>query len=214
MPQVGDVYYLCVNRSLISVRRLLAMQSTAHENTGHADDGIVNMGKTDIVDRLCAIRMKTIKLQICGGNTDKAAKMKKRWYARKCVQHALGSLPQTISIMAPQIGDIAPVEMKVLPNHKGPLWVALSDSTLTWLTKAVDFQVSSGTVRSKRSTKLADDDDDNDDIDDSDDDSADDGTNQVVAVVPPPMPKRSPSPEQAKPLAKKSKISDFFNKKP
>ena len=224
IQKIEDAYYLMLNRSLISVRRLLTAQSTSHEDTGHADDGIVNMGKTDIVDQLCAIRQKTVKLHICGGDTDKVDKVcsKKQWYNRKGVQAALAEKPETIVIQTPQVGDLAPIAMRVITDLKGPLWIEVSDATLTWLTKAVDIQVRSGTVRSRRSTKSLDDTgadgafgaDDSDDTDGSDGAGTTHvaaGTEQVVAVLPPPMPKRSPTPEP-KPTMKKAKLTDYFRK--
>ena len=107
----------------------------------------------------------------------------------------------------------------------------LADGMLTWLTKAIKYQVESGDVKSKRAKRDAGADDD-DDVDCATSDESHDlpDVSCVVEADVPLMPKRSPSAVRTLPPAPaassagtassasapkvSSKITDVFGKKP
>ena len=163
----------------------------------------------------------------------KLAKLKRRWHTQRKMQSAIAGMGRTIDIATPSIGDIPPMQFSVLTAWRGPLWIELSDDMLTWITKAVKYQVESGVVRSKRARKTGDDDGEDDDDIEPDEDAQSSASSNEIIVDPsvadvveaqvPPMPKRSPNAVRTAPpqsvsteteqSVKRSKISDFFTRK-
>ena len=231
VERIDGEYFISLNRKHVYARRILCMQSTAHQQTAHADDGIANLSKSDVIDQLIAIRNRAVKLAVVEGNSDKVDKLKRRWHKQRKFQEQICALDKTMCIAAPEIGGMPSVQLRILTAWKGPLWVQLSDGMLTRLTSAIKYQVESGGVKSKRAKRGVGDDAD-DDVDCATSDASHDlpDVASVVAADVPLMPERSPSAVRTLPPAPAaspaglassasapkvgSKITDFFGKKP
>ena len=212
--------FLCLTRKEVCVRRLLTLQARSHVNTSHADEGITNMGLTDVPDQLVAVRQEAIRLWVAGG-AEQATKLGSRFYRSKKYQGALAALGDTVEVRTPAVGDLQPITMTMKSNFRGMSWVEVTNQNLSWLTKAVAIQVSEGGHKGKRARTdgglhqcQSSDSDDSVSADGADDTTAP----EVVPVVPsvdvfsmlPPMPKRSPTPDP--PVAKRTgKITSFFS---
>ena len=154
VERIDGEYFISLNRKHVYARRILCMQSTAHQQTAHADDGIANLSKSDVIDQLIAIRHRAVKLAVVEGNSDKVDKLKRRWHKSRKLQESICALVKTMWIATPEISGIPSMQLRILTALKGPLWVQLSDGMLTWLTRAIKYQVESGGVKSKRAKRM------------------------------------------------------------
>ena len=128
------------------------MQARKHDDTSHADEGLANMSLTDIPEQLASARADAIKLHVTG-SAAAAKSLTKRWYDNKRYRNAIHTLPEVITVKTPAIGDIEPVEFSVVTALKGRVSVEVTDTSLTWITQAVAYQVKSGKVKSVKSRK-------------------------------------------------------------
>jgi hypothetical protein len=98
------------------------------------------MARTDVVEHISTLKNAAKKLAVSGGKPC----MAKRWRALKSHTKNLLTLPDVVSIHAPDFGDIVGVNINVLPT-KG-LWIELTHETLTYIAKAMAAQFAAGGV--------------------------------------------------------------------
>lgn len=132
------------------VRQLLTLQACPHIGTNHSDEGITNLSMADIPDQLIQRCNVAVKLAVSGGDPEKSSNLKSRWYLSRRSQRALGDIGPTVTRQTPRVGDLVPIQMTVLTDFKGVLWVEPTAANISWLTKAIALQVEDGKPRSKR----------------------------------------------------------------
>lgn len=152
LKQVQGNFFVQLSRSNNSIRRMICCLALSTERT--TDDTIFQvLGKTSIIDDLVKEREIALRVQATNCSRAKAESFKKRWHRNKKFAGKLATVPDVITVMAPQVGDVASCELRMLSssiNSKGPksVVIEINDQSLTWLASAIDWQYRHGNVES------------------------------------------------------------------
>lgn len=142
---VDGVTYLHLSTVPTYMANLLAVRNGGERSLSH----------TDIIETICQLRNDKLSGVLAQAHpADGLCVFNPKWQ-RKITDKAKYELPETIEIGLPPHGDIPGRCMQVLLGHKrsGPLYVRFDTEHIDYLRAVCAYQLQTGSVKRRRSTK-------------------------------------------------------------